>query len=149
MIMMIMIGALTMSNVITLLQVPATLTEVIVSAGLPNTVVIGVMVFFYLLLGMFLDGGSITVLTVPVIAPILPALGIDTVVFGVVLMMLIETALLTPPVGLNLFTVKGIVNEPLGFIILSVLPFVLILLGGVILVFVFPQIALWLPTQMR
>ena len=149
MIMMIMIGALTMSNVITLLQVPANLTEAIVSASLPNILVIGVMVLFYLLLGMFLDGGSITVLTVPVIAPMLPALGIDTVVFGVVLMMLIETALLTPPVGLNIFTVKGIVDEPLSFIIVSVLPFVLILLAGVILVFVFPEIALWLPTQMR
>jgi len=66
-----------------------------------------------------------------------------------VLMMLIETALLTPPVGLNLFTVKGIVDEPLGFIIRSVLPFVLILLSGVILVFVFPQIALWLPARMH
>ena len=116
---------------------------------MPHVVVIGIMVLFYLMLGMFLDGGSITVLTVPVIAPILPALGIDTVEFGVSLMMLIETALLTPPVGLNLFTVKGIVDEPLGFIITSVLPFVLILLAGVILVFLFPETALWLPSRMH
>ncbi len=149
MIMMIMIGALTMSNVITLLQAPANLTQTIISLGLPHVVVIGIMVLFYLMLGMFLDGGSITVLTVPVIAPILPALGIDTVVFGVILMMLIETALLTPPVGLNLFTVKGIVDEPLGFIITSVLPFVLILLASVILVFLFPETALWLPCRMH
>ncbi len=57
---------------------------------------------FILTLGMFLDGGSITVLTVPVIAPMLPVQGVDTVAFGVILMTLIETALLTPPVGLNL-----------------------------------------------
>jgi TRAP-type C4-dicarboxylate transport system permease large subunit len=107
------------------------------------------MVFFYLVLGMFLDGGSITVLTVPVIAPMLPALGIDTVAFGVILMMLIETALLTPPVGLNIFTVKGIVEEPLSLIIKSVLPFVAILVLAVILVFAFPQLALWLPSHMR
>jgi tripartite ATP-independent transporter DctM subunit len=149
MILMIMVGALTMSNVITLLKVPSDLTEAIVSSGLPNTVVLSILVLFYLVLGMFLDGGSITVLTVPVIAPMLPALGIDTVVFGVILMMLIETALLTPPVGLNLFTVKGIVDEPLSFIINSVLPFVLILIIGVILVFAFPELALWLPSQMR
>lgn len=149
MILMIMIGALTMSNVITLLQVPASLTEAIISSGLNTVVVIILMIILYLVLGMFLDGGSITVLTVPVIAPMLPQLGIDTVVFGVILMMLIETALLTPPVGLNLFTVKGIVDEPLILIIKSVTPFVLILMTGVALIFLFPEIALWLPGRMR
>ena len=149
MIIMIMVGALVMSNVITLLQVPANLTEYILSSGFPKWGVILLIVILYLCLGMFLDGGSITVLTVPVIAPMLPALGIDTVTFGVILMMLIETALLTPPVGLNIFTVKGIVDEPLSFIIKSVVPFVMILGLGIILVFVFQDIALWLPSQMK
>ena len=102
-----MVGALTMSNVITLLQVPSQLTEAIVNSGLPTLAILLIIVLFYLALGMFLDGGSITVLTVPVIAPMLPVLGVDVVAFGVILMMLIETALLTPPVGLNIFTVKG------------------------------------------
>ncbi len=149
MVLIIMIGALTMSNVITLLQIPSRLTEAIVSSGLPNYVAIALIVVFYLVLGMFLDGGSITVLTVPVIAPMLPALGIDTVAFGVILMMLIETALLTPPVGLNIFTVKGIVDEPLSLIIRSVLPFVLILITTVIFTLFFQDIALWLPARMR
>lgn len=149
MILMIMIGALTMSNVITLLQVPSNLTQFIVTSGLPTLVIILLIALFYLALGMFLDGGSITVLTVPVIAPMLPALGIDTVVFGVILMILIETALLTPPVGLNIFTVKGIVDEPLSLIIRSVLPFVLILILTGVLIFIFPELALWLPAQMK
>ncbi len=149
MVIMIMVGALVMSNVITLLQVPADLTEFILSSGLPVWGVILLIVMLYLCLGMFLDGGSITVLTVPVIAPMLPALGIDTIAFGVILMMLIETALLTPPVGLNIFTVKGIVDEPLLFIIKSVVPFVGILMIGIVLVFAFQDIALWLPSQMR
>lgn len=149
MILMIMIGALTMSNVITLLQVPSELTTAIVDSGLPTALILVVIVLFYLALGMFLDGGSITVLTVPVIAPMLPALGVDTVAFGVILMMLIETALLTPPVGLNIFTVKGILDEPLSLIIKSVLPFVLILIISVVMVFTWPEIALWLPAQMR
>jgi tripartite ATP-independent transporter DctM subunit len=149
MIIMIMVGALVMSNVITLLQVPANLTESIFSSGLPIWGVLLLIVVLYLCLGMFLDGGSITVLTVPVIAPMLPSLGIDTVAFGVILMMLIETALLTPPVGLNIFTVKGIVEEPLSFIIKSVVPFVIILVIGIILVFVFQDIALWLPSRMK
>jgi C4-dicarboxylate transporter DctM subunit len=146
---MIMIGALIMSNVITLLQVPANLTESIISSGLPIWGVIILIVILYLCLGMFLDGGSMTVLTIPVIAPMLPALGIDTVAFGVILMMLIETALLTPPVGLNIFTVKGIVEEPLSFIVKSVVPFVMILGLGIILVFIWQDIALWLPSQMK
>jgi tripartite ATP-independent transporter DctM subunit len=132
-----------------LLQVPANLTEYIFSSGLPIWGVILLIVILYLFLGMFLDGGSMTVLTVPVIAPMLPALGIDTVAFGVILMMLIETALLTPPVGLNIFTVKGIVDEPLSFIIKSVVPFVMILGLGILLVFMFQDIALWLPSQMK
>jgi tripartite ATP-independent transporter DctM subunit len=149
MIIMIMIGALIMSNVITLLQVPAKLTEKIISSGLPIWGVIAMIVILYLCLGMFLDGGSMTVLTIPVIAPMLPALGIDTVAFGVILMMLIETALLTPPVGLNIFTVKGIIEEPLSFIVKSVIPFVMILGLGIILVFIWQDIALWLPSQMK
>jgi tripartite ATP-independent transporter DctM subunit len=149
MILMIMIGALTMSNVITLLQVPSELTELILSSGLPTVMILLLIVLFYLVLGMFLDGGSITVLTVPVIAPMLPLLGIDVVAFGVILMMLIETALLTPPVGLNIFTVRGILDEPLSLIIKSVLPFVLILIASVVLIFLIPEIALWLPARMR
>ena len=149
MILMILVGALTMSNVITLLQIPTQLTQFILSSGFSNFFLILALVVFYLILGMFLDGASITVLTVPVLAPMLPALGIDTVVFGVILMMLIETALLTPPVGLNLFTVKGIVDEPLSDIIKSVSPFVLILVLGIMVMFLFPQIALWLPANMR
>ena len=149
MILMIMIGALIMSNVITLLQVPSTLTQAIVGSGMPTGLVLFCIVVFILILGMFLDGGSITVLTVPVIAPMLPALGVDTVVFGVILMMLIETALLTPPVGLNIFTVKGVVNEPLSLIIRSVFPFVIILIIGVGLVFAWPDLALWLPGRMK
>ena len=149
MILMIMIGAMTMSNVITLLRVPADLSQAIIDSGLPTLAVLAVIVLLYLALGMFLDGSSSTVLTVPVIAPMLPALGVDIVAFGVILMMLIETALLTPPVGLNIFTVKGIVDEPLSLIIKSVLPFVIILMVSVVLVFIWPEIALWLPAQMK
>jgi C4-dicarboxylate transporter DctM subunit len=148
MILMIMIGALTMANVVTLLQVPTKLAEIIVNAGLSNFSLIVILIIFYMILGMFLEGGSITVLTVPVLAPMLSSLGIDTVVFGVVLMMLIETALLTPPVGLNLFTVKGIVNEPLSVVIKGTLPFVVILIVAVIACIIFPEISLWLPSLM-
>ncbi|MBN2124197.1 MAG: TRAP transporter large permease subunit [Deltaproteobacteria bacterium] len=149
MILIIMMGALTMSHTITLLQVPSRLTEYIISSGFSNIVLILILFLLYLVLGMFLDGGSMTILTIPILAPMFPALGIDTIVFGVVLMMLVEVALLTPPVGLNLFTVKGIVNEPLSLIIKGTAPFTVLILLAAVLVMLFPDLALWLPNHMR
>jgi tripartite ATP-independent transporter DctM subunit len=149
MILIIMMGALTMSHNITLLQIPSRLTEYIVASEFSNFSLIIILFVMYLILGMFLDGGSITVLTIPILAPMFPAFGIDTIVFGVVLMMLIEVALLTPPVGLNLFTVKGIINEPLFLIIKGTAPFTLIILLAAILVMMFPDLALWLPNHMK
>jgi tripartite ATP-independent transporter DctM subunit len=149
MILIIMMGALTMSHNITLLQIPSRLTEYIVASEFSNISLIIILFVMYLILGMFLDGGSITVLTIPILAPMFPAFGIDTIVFGVVLMMLIEVALLTPPVGLNLFTVKGIINEPLFLIIKGTAPFTLIILLAAILVMLFPDLALWLPNHMK
>ena len=148
MIITIMIGAITMSNVVTLLQVPMKMAELILETQVSNIIVITLLFIFYMVLGMFLDGAAITVLTVPVIAPMLPAIGIDTIAFGVILMILIEAALLTPPVGLNLFAVKGITGEPLSEIILSVVPFVTIIYFCAILVIIFPKIALWLPSAL-
>lgn len=146
MILMIMIGALTMANIVTLLQVPTNLTNYIIDTGLPNYILILLIILLYIVLGMFLDGSAITVLTVPILAPMLPAFGIDTVVFGIVLMMLIEVALLTPPVGLNLFMVKGIVDENLSLIIRSVIPFVVILMFAIVLCLMYPKIILFLPS---
>ena len=149
MILIIMMGALTMSHNITLIQVPNHLAEYIASSGFSKIGLIAILFIMYIILGMFLDGGSITVLTIPILAPMFPVLGIDTVVFGVALMMLIEVALLTPPVGLNLFTVKGILKEPLFLIIKGTSPFALIILIAAIMVMIFPELALWLPSHME
>ena len=146
MILMIMIGALTMANVVTLLQIPSNLAAAVMDTGLPSYLLLLLLMLLYLILGMFLDGAAITVLTVPVVAPMLPALGVDTVVFGIVLMMLIEAALLTPPVGLNLFTVKGIVDEDLSTIIRGAAPFVAIIIFAIIICTIFPKIVLYLPS---
>jgi tripartite ATP-independent transporter DctM subunit len=145
MIMMIIVGAMVLANVIGHLRVARMLAEWLGTSGIPHWQVIGGLFILYIILGMFLDGLAITVLTIPVLYPLMPALGIDVIVFGVVLMMFVETALLTPPVGLNLFMVKAITGDTLWPIMKGNLPFAALLLIGAIILFLFPEIALWLP----
>lgn len=145
MIMMIIVGAMVLANVIGHLRVARMLAEWLGTSGIPHWQVIGGLFILYIILGMFLDGLAITVLTIPVLYPLMPTLGIDVIVFGVVLMMFVETALLTPPVGLNLFMVKAITGDTLWPIMIGNLPFAALLLLGAIILFLFPEVALWLP----
>ncbi|WP_108660029.1 TRAP transporter large permease [Acuticoccus kandeliae] len=116
---------------------------------------IGPFAFFLLLLvlyaviGMFIDGLSIMLLTVPVLFPVFQAMGYDPVWMGVVLVLLIELGALTPPMGLNLFAVQSISNAPLGVIGRSSMPYALIIVAFCLLLYVEPQIALLLPQAMR
>jgi C4-dicarboxylate transporter DctM subunit len=144
-IMMVIVGAMILGNIISHLRVARNLAEWLGTSGMPHWLFIASISVLYVILGMFLDGLSITVLTVPVLYPLMPALGIDVVVFGVILMMFIETALLTPPVGLNLFMIKAITGDTLWPIVKGNLPFAAILLISALILFVFPEIALWLP----
>lgn len=102
----------------------------------------------YITLGLFLDGISIMVLTLPITLPIVQALGIDLVWFGIFLIVLIEMGLLTPPVGLNLFVVQSISHSDIGQIAKSVAPFFLIMLGSLVLFAAAPSIVTWLPDQL-
>jgi C4-dicarboxylate transporter DctM subunit len=101
-----------------------------------------------LVLGMFLETISIILITTPIVLPVLHALGIDPVWYGVLLMINLELALVTPPVGMNLFTIKAIAKAPIEPIIRGVLPYTVILLAGLGLVLTFPSLALWLPSTM-
>jgi tripartite ATP-independent transporter DctM subunit len=147
-VLMIMVGAMVLANLVTRLQVATILTEGIATAGISHWMILVTLVFLYIVLGMFLDGLSITLLTVPVIFPLMPVLGINVIVFGVALMMLLEAALLTPPVGLNLFMVKAITGDNLWPIVKGNFPFALLLLLGTILLLLFPDLALWLPAKL-
>ncbi len=102
---------------------------------------------FYLVLGLFMETLSLMVATVPIFTPIVVALGYDPVWFGILVILLIETAMVTPPVGINLFVVQGVRGggKPLGDVVRGVLPFLGALLLAVLLVVLFPQIALFLP----
>ncbi len=107
------------------------------------------LIAIYVAIGMFIDGLSIMLLTVPVLFPVFQVMGYDPVWMGVVLVLLIELGALTPPMGLNLFAVQSISHAPLGVIGRSSLPYALIILGFCLLMYAVPQIALLLPDLAR
>ena len=107
-----------------------------------------VLTLFYIILGMFLDGISAVVLTMAIIEPMIRQAGFDMIWFGVYLVIVVEMAQITPPVGFNLFVLQGMAKRDMGFIARSAFPLFLLMILAVIIIIVFPQLALWLPEQM-
>ena len=111
-------------------------------------VLILVLMIFYIVLGMFLDGISAVVLTMAIIEPMIRQAGFDMIWFGIFLVIVVEMAQITPPVGFNLFVLQGMANKDMGYIARSAFPLFLLMVLAVILVVIFPEIALWMPEQM-
>ena len=111
-------------------------------------VLILVLMIFYIILGMFLDGISAVVLTMAIIEPMIRQAGFDMIWFGIFLVIVVEMAQITPPVGFNLFVLQGMANKDMGYIARSAFPLFLLMVIAVILVVIFPEIALWMPEQM-
>jgi len=111
-------------------------------------VLIFVLTLFYIILGMFLDGISAVVLTMAIIEPMIRQAGFDMIWFGVFLVIVVEMAQITPPVGFNLFVLQGMANKDMGFIARSAFPLFLLMVFSVFVIIIFPEIALWLPQQM-
>ncbi len=107
-----------------------------------------VLTLFYIILGMFLDGISAVVLTMAIIEPMIRQAGFDMIWFGIYLVIVVEMAQITPPVGFNLFVLQGMAKKDMGFIARSAFPLFLLMILAVIIIIVFPQLALWLPEQM-
>ena len=107
-----------------------------------------VLTIFYIILGMFLDGISAVVLTMAIIEPMIRQAGFDMIWFGIYLVIVVEMAQITPPVGFNLFVLQSMANKDMGFIARSAFPLFLIMILAVIIVIIFPEIALWLPNKM-
>ncbi len=107
-----------------------------------------VLTLFYIILGMFLDGISAVVLTMAIIEPMIRQAGFDMIWFGIYLVVVVEMAQITPPVGFNLFVLQGMAEKDMGFIARSAFPLFLLMILAVIIIIAFPQLALWLPEQM-
>lgn len=107
-----------------------------------------VLGIFYIILGTFLDGTSMTVMTVPIVVPMVVQAGFDPIWFGIFLVIMIELSSLTPPVGLNINILQGLTGQSFERTVLAAAPFFLLLCLGAAIIAVFPQIALWLPSTM-
>jgi len=146
MIMLIVLGAGFLNFVMAGTGLTNNLTEAIRSLDLPPLAMVVVVVVFYLVLGCFMETLSMMIMTVPVVAPVMIALGFDPIWLGIVIIVLVETALITPPVGLNLFVVQSLRKTgSMTAVIMGSLPFVLALFAMVALLVAFPSLALWLP----
>ena len=127
---------------------PRNLAIWIQEMNLSPYVLIFVLTIFYIILGMFLDGISAVVLTMAIIEPMIRQAGFDMIWFGVFLVVVVEMAQITPPVGFNLFVLQGMAGKDMGFIAKSAFPLFLLMILAVIFIIIFPEIALWLPQQM-
>jgi len=146
MLVLLLVGSGILVIALTNLGVPAYLMEKVTSSAISPIGVLLLVYLVYVILGMFMDGVSMIVITLPVVFPIIKAVGYDAVWFGIALVVLVEIALLTPPVGINLFVLHGLRPKiPISEVIVGSAPFFAILTFGLALLTVFPQIALWLP----
>ena len=148
MIAFILAGSTFLSLAMGFTGLPRNLAIWIESMSLSPYVLIFVLMIFYIILGMFLDGISAVVLTMAIIEPMIRQAGFDMIWFGIFLVIVVEMAQITPPVGFNLFVLQGMANKDMGFIAKSAFPLFLLMVLAVILVVIFPEIALWMPQQM-
>jgi TRAP-type C4-dicarboxylate transport system permease large subunit len=127
---------------------PRHLAEYVSSLGLSPFMLIVVLSAFYIVLGCFLDGISMVVLTMGVILPTVQAAGIDLLWFGIFIVIVVEAAQITPPVGFNLFVLQGMTKKEITYIARVTLPFFFLMVVMILLLWFAPQLVTWLPQQM-
>ena len=148
MIAFILAGSTFLSLAMGFTGLPRNLALWIQNMELSPYVLIFVLMIFYIILGMFLDGISAVVLTMAIIEPMIRQAGFDMIWFGIFLVIVVEMAQITPPVGFNLFVLQGMANKDMGYIARSAFPLFLLMVLAVAIVVIFPEIALWMPDQM-
>jgi TRAP-type C4-dicarboxylate transport system permease large subunit len=147
MIMLIILAAVFLNFVLGFIGVTQALIEGIDALGWTPVQTMVALIVFYLVLGMFMETLSMLLTTVPVVFPLVVQLGYDPVWFGILITVLMETALITPPIGVNLYVVHGIRDRggPFNDVVWGSLPFVLMMIAMLAILMVFPGLALWLP----
>jgi len=146
---LIIIGAALLNAAFGFLGIPKTIAAQIADLGLSPFSLIVVLLVFYALLGMFLDGTSIIVMTLPITLPLITAAGYDPVWFGIFVVVAVEISQITPPIGFNLFVIQSQTGEKIGTIARAALPFFFILLAFALILALFPSLALWLPATLQ
>jgi C4-dicarboxylate transporter DctM subunit len=148
MLFMILAGASVLGFVLTKMRIPHEIVQLVVAQEIGVLGFLLAMMALIFVLGMFLETIAIILITTPVILPVMAHLGIHPVWYGVLLVINLELALITPPVGMNLFTIKAVTRAPIGDIIRGSLPYVLLIFVCLAAVMAWPQLALWLPGTM-
>jgi len=150
MVMVIVTGAVVFGHFMAITRVPFDLAGWVGSLPLPPHVVLGLIILVYLVGGCFMDALAMIMLTVPIFFPVVQALGFDPIWFGVIIVLVTEMGVITPPVGVNVYVVHGVAKDvPLETIFRGVLPMLLAMLVCNLLLIIFPQIALFLPNLMK
>jgi tripartite ATP-independent transporter DctM subunit len=147
---LIILSAFALNFVLSRLRLPQTLATMVTELALPAWVVMAIIIVFYIALGTFMEGFSMMITTLPVVFPIVTALGYDAVWFGVILTMLVEIALISPPDGMVMYVLQGMRTRPgpITDVFTGVLPFLGIYALGILLLMAFPRLVLWLPALM-
>lgn len=148
MILLIILGAQIFGYFFTLTQITQQLVQFVASLDISPWVIMAVIIFGYLPLGCFMDQVAILILTVPVVLPVVVALGFDPIWFGVIVVVTAEVGMVTPPLGLNVFVVSSCTGRPLGEVFRGVMPHVIAHILIIALLVAFPALTLWLPSTM-
>jgi C4-dicarboxylate transporter DctM subunit len=150
MVMVIVTGAIIFGHFIAVAKIPLVLSEWVGGLPLPPAAIMGVIVLMYLAGGCFMDALALITLTVPIIYPVILVLGFDPIWFGVIIVLITEMGVITPPVGVNVYVIKGIAEDvPLETIFRGIFPFLAALIVAVAILIAFPQIATFLPSFTR
>jgi tripartite ATP-independent transporter DctM subunit len=146
---LVLIGALVFGPFLALTGLPQKIVAWLTGFDVPSGVVLLLLMMLYVFLGTFMEGFSILVLTLPIAIPIVQAFGYDLIWFGVLMVILLEMGLISPPVGINVFVVKGLVPDvPLSHVFSGIMPFWVAMIVCLALIIAYPQIALYIPQSM-
>ena len=145
----VLIGALLFGYFLTVTQTPQKVTEFLTGLGLGRYGVLALIMLMYIVLGCLMDSLAMIILTIPIIFPVITQLGFDPIWFGVIIVMTVELGLIHPPVGMNVFVIKTVVQDvSFSTIFVGVLPFIVTDLIRLVILIAFPILALWLPSHM-
>jgi C4-dicarboxylate transporter DctM subunit len=145
----VLIGALCFGYFLTITQTPQNITAFLTGLGIGAYGVLALILLMYLVLGCLMDAMAMVILTVPIVFPVVTALGFDPIWFGIVIVMTVELGLIHPPVGMNVFVIKSVIKDVnMSTIFVGVLPFVVTDLIRLVILILFPLLATWLPQRM-
>jgi tripartite ATP-independent transporter DctM subunit len=145
----ILIGALLFGYFLTITQTPQKVTAFLTGLGIGDYGVLALILLMYLLLGCLMDALAIVILTVPIIFPLIKQMGFDPIWFGIIIVMTVELGLIHPPVGMNIFVIKSVLEDiKISTIFIGVIPFIITDLIRLVILVVFPALSTWLPSHM-